>query len=170
MPSHHRQQHGSCTDQPRPVDVLWTFTAWPLLNLLPLSQFQLPESKSSAGLCLPAKPEPAPGVTRSPHHQLSAGFFHSVLINCPVLLLCPQTLQTFLSVLCTRSWFSPKDRAAAALLGDFSCSVHKQCDAGSSFCTCSCLLHTQIVPKTYTSGYNKAKKGRGSEPNCFLRR
>lgn len=38
------------------------------------TQCQLPQCKSSAGLCLPAKPEPALGVTRSPHHQLPAGF------------------------------------------------------------------------------------------------
>lgn len=46
----------------------------PFLTCCHLSQCQLPESKSSAGLCLPAKPEPALGVSRNPHHQLPAGF------------------------------------------------------------------------------------------------
>lgn len=141
----------------------------PFLACCHPSQCQLPESRSSEGLRLPAKPEPALGSHQEPTPPAACRFSFTQLWWTARFSCFAQTPQMFLSVLCTMpwAWAGPKDRAAAAaaFLAEFSCYGPKQCHAGSAFCTCSPLLHTQRVPKTYTSGYNKAKKGTGSEPN-----
>lgn len=161
--------NNSATTQTSPD--LWMFfeplLLGPFLTCCHLSQCQLPESKSSAGLCLPAKQEPAWGVTRSPHHQLPASFLPFSSEKLPGSCALPtDTADIFVSALHhVQGLGQPQGQSCSRLTSDFSCYVPKQYHAGSAFCTCSPLLHTQRVPKTYTSGYNKAKKGTGSEPN-----